>query len=236
MFKISKRLSYGFNELEIVEGLYDIKRFMLRRGSWSSGRVVLKVKKTDRPLILGFKNPKTSSLNEIGINIKIYSRAGAKEERLLYDKKFRLKKGIIYTSEIPLSFDEKYCEVIISSDTFIPLEADSGSRDSRKLGTVVYDKRRISFFKKVILKILGYIPLFLVTFPRDLKFLETYHKIINISQYSKKWVKKLWDRQSTVLFPPVDIDSFKSGIKQKIILSVGRFFPEHHNKPSCPAF
>jgi len=230
MFKISERLSYGFNELEIVEGLYDIKRFMLRRGSWSSGRVVLKVKMTDRPLILGFKNPKTSSLNEMGMNIKVYSMAGAKEGRLLYDENFRLKKGVIYTSEIPLNFNKKYCEVIISSDTFIPLEADSGSRDSRKLGTVVYDRRRISFFKKVILKILGYIPLFLVTFPRDLKFLETYYKIITISQYSKKWVKKLWDRQSTVLFPPVDIDSFKSGIKQKIILSVGRFFPEHHNK------
>ena len=95
---------------------------------------------------------------------------------------------------------------------------------------MVYDQRRIHFFKKIILKILGYIPLFLVTFPRDLKFLETYHRIIAISEYSKKWIERLWGRKSTVLFPPVDIDNFKPGIKEKIILSVGRFFPEHHNK------
>jgi glycosyltransferase involved in cell wall biosynthesis len=230
IFKISERLSHDLSKLEVIEGLYDIKRFILRRGSWSSGRVVLKVKKADRPLVLGFKNPKTSSLNEINVNIKVYDGEQAREGRLLYHENIRLKKGVIHTSEIPLNFDGKYCLVIISSDTFVPLEADSSSRDSRRLGTVIYNRSRINFFKKVILKILGYIPLFLVTFPRNLKFLKTYDKIITISKYSNKWVKRLWDRQSTVLYPPVDIDSFKSGLKEKIILSVGRFFPEHHNK------
>jgi glycosyltransferase involved in cell wall biosynthesis len=230
LFEVSKNLSHDLSELEVIEGLYDIKRFILRRGSWSTGRIVLKVKETDRQLTLGFKNPKTSSLDEMNINIKVYGGAQVKRERLSYHKDIRLKKGTVNTSGIPLSFDDKYCMVIITSDTFIPLEADSSSRDSRRLGTVVYNRSRIGFFKKIILKILGYIPLFLVTFPKDLKFLKTYHKIITISQYSKKWLKRLWDRQSTVLYPPVDIDSYKSGIKEKIILSVGRFFPEHHNK------
>jgi glycosyltransferase involved in cell wall biosynthesis len=230
IFKISERLTHDLSELEVIEGLYDIKRFILRRGSWSSGRVVLKVKKAGRPLILGFKNPKKSNLDEMSVSIKVYGGKQVKEDRLLYHRDIRLKKGAVHTSEIPLNFDDKYYLVIISSDTFIPMEVDSSSRDSRKLGTVVYERSRIGFFKKIILKILGYIPLFLVTFPRDLKFLKTYNKIITISQYSKKWVKRLWDRQSTVLYPPVDIDSFKSGMKEKIILSVGRFFPEHHNK------
>ncbi len=229
LFKYSERFSCSFNEIEIVEGLYDPKRFLLRRGSWSSGRVILKVKKTDQPLILGFKNPKASSLSKIGVDIKVFG-AGEKKERLLYDKHIRLGRGVKCTFEIPLGNDEKYCKVIISSDTFIPLEAGESSKDSRKLGIVVYDRRRIHFYKKIILKILGYIPLFLITFPRDLKFLETYHKIIAISVYSKKWIKRLWNRQSIVLFPPVDIANLKSGIKEKIILSVGRFFPEHHNK------
>ena len=70
----------------------------------------------------------------------------------------------------------------------------------------------------------------LVTYPKDLKFLETYGRIIAISEYSRSWVKKLWNRDSTILFPPVDTHSFKAGKKEKIILSVGRFFPEHHNK------
>jgi len=229
MFKLSERLSCDFDEIEIVEGLYEPKKFLLRRGSWSSGKVILRVKKTDRPLRLGFKNPKSSSLDEIGVNIKVFG-AGAEEGKMLFNKHIRLKRGAKHTFEIPLDPGEKYCEVLILSNTFIPLDADGNSQDSRKLGTVVYDRRRINFFKKIILKILGYIPLFLITFPKNLKFLETYHKIIAISEYSRKWIKKLWDRQSTVLFPPVDIDSFKAGTKEKIILSVGRFFPEHHNK------
>lgn len=229
LFKLAERLSYGFNEIEVVEGLYEPKRLLLRRGSWSNGRVILKVKKTDQPLILSFKNPKSSGLNEIGVDIEVFG-AVEKKEGLLYDEHIMLKKGVKHTSEIPLGTNEKYCKVIISSDTFVPIEDGRSSKDSRKLGIVVYDQRRIHFFKKIILKILGYIPLFLITFPRDLKFLETYHRIIAISEYSRKWVERLWGRKSTVLFPPVDIDNFKSGIKEKIILSVGRFFPEHHNK------
>jgi glycosyltransferase involved in cell wall biosynthesis len=67
----------------------------------------------------------------------------------------------------------------------------------------------------------------------DFKFLDSYQKIIAISEYSRYWIERYWKRQSTILYPPVDIDSFapeKSFAREKIILSVGRFFPEHHNK------
>lgn len=229
LFKLAGKLSEGFSEIEIEEGLYEPKRFLLRRGSWSSGRVILRVKKSNQPLRLGFKNPDRTGLGLMKVNIKLF---GDREvsKGFLYNKDIELGKGAKETSEIPLSLTRDAPEVLISSDTFIPVETDRSSKDSRKLGVVVYDKRRISLFKKAVLKILGYIPLFLITFPRDLTFLKTYNKIITISEYSKKWIKKLWGSESTILFPPVDIDSFKVGKKEKIILSVGRFFPEHHNK------
>lgn len=229
LFKLAGKLSEGFSEIEIEEGLYEPKRFLLRRGSWSSGRVILRVKKSNQPLRLGFKNPDRTGLGLMKVNIKLF---GDREvsKGFLYNKDIELGKGAKETSEIPLSLTRDSPEVLISSDTFIPVETDRSSKDSRKLGVVVYDKRRISLFKKAVLKILGYIPLFLITFPGDLTFLKTYNKIITISEYSKKWIKKLWGSESTILFPPVDIDSFKVGKKEKIILSVGRFFPEHHNK------
>ncbi len=229
LFKLAGKLSEGFSEIEIEEGLYEPKRFLLRRGSWSSGRVILRVKKSNQPLRLGFKNPDRTGLGLMKVNIKLF---GDREvsKGFLYNKDIELGKGAKETSEIPLSLTRGPYEVLISSDTFIPVETDRSSKDSRKLGVVVYDKRRISLFKKAVLKILGYIPLFLITFPGDLTFLKTYNKIITISEYSKKWIKKLWGSESTILFPPVDIDSFKVGKKEKIILSVGRFFPEHHNK------
>lgn len=229
LFKLAGKLSEGFGEIEIEEGLYEPKRFLLRRGSWSSGRVILRVKKSNQPLRLGFKNPDRTGLGLMKVNIKLFGdREGGKG--FLYNKDIELGKGAKETSEIPLSLTRDSPEVLISSDTFIPVETDRSSKDSRKLGVVVYDRRRISLFKKAVLKILGYIPLFLITFPGDLTFLKTYNKIITISEYSKKWIKKLWGSESTILFPPVDIDSFKVGKKEKIILSVGRFFPEHHNK------
>jgi len=229
LFKLAGKLSEGSGEIEIEEGLYEPKRFLLRRGSWSSGRVILRVKKSNQPLRLGFKNPDRTGLGLMKVNIKLF---GDREvsKGFLYNKDIELGKGAKETSEIPLSLTRDSPEVLISSDTFIPVETDRSSKDFRKLGVVVYDRRRISLFKKAVLKILGYIPLFLITFPRDLTFLKTYNKIITISEYSKKWIKKLWGSESTILFPPVDIDSFKVGKKEKIILSVGRFFPEHHNK------
>ncbi|OFW63514.1 MAG: hypothetical protein A2Z35_00525 [Actinobacteria bacterium RBG_19FT_COMBO_36_27] len=229
LYKLAYRLGRGFDDIEVEEGLYEPKRFLLRRGSWSSGRAVLKVKKLNQSMMLGFKNPGTSPLDPMKINIRAFD-GGMENDRLLYNEDIELKKGSNKTIEIPTGSAEDSTLILISSDTFIPAEIDKNSRDSRKLGAVIYDRRKINCFKKAALKILGYIPLFLLTFPRDLTFLETYNRIITISEYSRNWVKKLWNKESVILFPPVDIGSFKVEKKDKIILCAGRFFPEHHNK------
>lgn len=229
LFRLADKLGGNFDEIEVEEGLYEPKRFLLRRGSWSNGKVILKVKNSGRHFRLGFKNPDASGLGLMRVNVKVFE-GKAEGNGFLYNEDIVLKRGIKKTAEIPLNSAVDSACVLISSDTFVPAEVDRNSEDSRKLGVVVYDQRKMNFFKRAVLKILGYIPLFLITYPRNLIFLQTYNRIITISEYSRKWVKKLWNRESTVLFPPVDIDSFKAGKKEKIILSVGRFFPEHHNK------
>jgi glycosyltransferase involved in cell wall biosynthesis len=123
--------------------------------------------------------------------------------------------------------------IVIESDTFIPSAGSSITADSRKLGAVLYNESKAGIFKKLLLKAIGYVPLFLTTFPRNYKFLGSYQKIVSISEYSSYWIEKYWKKKSTILFPPVDIESFAPGkniAKEKAILSVGRFFPEHHNK------
>ncbi len=229
LFRLADRLEDGFGEIEIEEGLYDPKRFLLRRGSWSSGKVILSVKKYSRRIRFGLKNPAASAINLMNVKIEIFE-GETENKKSLHDITIELKKGIKKSVEIPIDLKERPVRVLISSDTFVPSEDDSSSKDSRKLGVVVYNQGKINFFKKAVLKILGYIPLFLITYPKDLTFLETYDRIVTISEYSRKWIKKLWGKESTILFPPVDTDSFRSGNKEKIILSVGRFFPEHHNK------
>ena len=240
MFKLAEKMTAGFRGINIEEGLYEPKRFMLRRGSWTSGRAILEIRRKDI-LVLGIKNPQNSLLDEMKTGITIISSG-----RRIHKYNIVLKKGQRRSIKIPFNkleadpdSDIKKAEggnreytIEIDSDTFTPSGGKTGSRDTRKLGAVIYDETAINPVKKLILKILGYIPLFLITYPRHFRFLDSYQKIISISEYSSSWIKKFWDKDSTILFPPVDTESFRSNgnNKEKAILSVGRFFPEHHNK------
>jgi glycosyltransferase involved in cell wall biosynthesis len=249
LFKIASGMIESSSFMEVKEGLYDVKRFMLKRGSWSSGRVLFKIKDFSLKniylgkLCLGFKNPSSSQINEMNISVQVFPSGKEgfnlneeninfekkNENKLVFEKKFILKADEKINLEIPLSAESSNM-VLITSDTFIPSEINKDVMDSRKLGAVVYECNKTSLLRKIVLKILGFIPLFLVTYPVKLKFLDSYQEILSISRYSESWVKKLWGKESTILFPPVDTENFYSSAKEKMILSVGRFFPEHHNK------
>jgi glycosyltransferase involved in cell wall biosynthesis len=258
LFKIADKMIKSSSYIEVKEGLYDLKRFMLKRGSWSSGKIVLKIKNFSLKNIsfgklnLGFKNPSSSGLDEMNVTISVFSEnkvnadakhADAKhnlnyeiygsealnKDNLFFEKKFKIKSEEKINFEIPLTIESNNI-ILITSDTFVPSELNGNFMDSRTLGVVLYDNSKTSYLKKIILKIMGFIPLFLVTYPLKLKFLDSYQEIISISHYSQYWIKKLWGKESTILFPPVDTENFYSKKKEKIILSAGRFFPEHHNK------
>lgn len=264
LFRKAEKIINNEKQIEILEGIYEPKRFLLKRGSWTSGKVVLKVdntksnvnniknnskenitkanfkvkedykisKKEDelKSLKLGLKNPSDTNIEEMNVEIKRYKidSTNCKRGDVFY-KKLILKKDEKINFEIPLIEDaENVIEIV--SDYFIPATVNASAKDSRALGVVLYDERKTGVFQKIIMKLLGYIPMFIVSYPADLKFLESYDEIIAISEYSSYWIKKFWGKDSKILFPPVDISSFKSAQKEKIILSVGRFFPEHHNK------
>ncbi len=54
--------------------------------------------------------------------------------------------------------------------------------------------------------------------------LKSWKMAIYNSQFTKQIVEKTWDIKGTIIYPPVDVESFKPLKKKKIILSVGRFF------------
>lgn len=64
-------------------------------------------------------------------------------------------------------------------------------------------------------------------------WLNSYSEVIAISQYSADWVRRLWQKDPEVVYPPVD-DMGPPGVKERIILHVGRFTPAksaaYHNK------
>ena len=231
LFKLAGRMTGGFTEIKVEEGIYEPKRFMLRRGSWTGGRAVLEINGSGN-FAAGIKNPACSLLDIMKVKVEAYPLEsgidirGSKKNVFTYETE--LLKGEKKTVKIP-----RMSRVIITSDTFTPSAGHGTSGDSRILGAAIYNESGANPFKKVILKVLGYIPLFLVAYPKNNEFLDTYNKIISISKYSNLWIKRLWNRESTILFPPVDTKSFAGSaetIKEKVILNVGRFFPEHHNK------
>lgn len=61
--------------------------------------------------------------------------------------------------------------------------------------------------------------------------LESYQKIITISEFCKEWIKKYWGLGSLVLYPPVNTNNFYSSKNKKNkIINVGRFFITGHSK------
>jgi glycosyltransferase involved in cell wall biosynthesis len=61
--------------------------------------------------------------------------------------------------------------------------------------------------------------------------LESYKKIITISEFCKKWITKYWGLDSEILYPPVNTKAFSiSKNKKNQIIHVGRFFVTGHSK------
>jgi glycosyltransferase involved in cell wall biosynthesis len=110
--------------------------------------------------------------------------------------------------------------LVIRSDTFVPSDADG---DSRRLG-VPLSSVQVGTGPRAWL--LGRFP-FLAPSRREITFLETYQEIVSISEFTERWVRQRWGRESHVIYPPV---TFATGERPKepLILSVGRFFDQRY--------
>jgi len=110
--------------------------------------------------------------------------------------------------------------LVIRSETFVPGSADG---DSRQLG-VPLSSVQVGTGPRAWL--LGRFP-FLASSRREFDFLETYQEIVSISEFTRRWVRQWWGRESHVIHPPVTVAT-GVGRKEPLILSVGRFFDERY--------
>jgi glycosyltransferase involved in cell wall biosynthesis len=110
--------------------------------------------------------------------------------------------------------------LVIRSDTFA-LSGDGV--DGRHLG-VPLSSVQVGAGARAWL--LGRFP-FLSASRRSLHYLETYQDIVSISEFTQRWVRHRWGRESHVIYPPVALATGE-GQKEPLILSVGRFFDERY--------
>ncbi len=109
----------------------------------------------------------------------------------------------------------------ITSDTFVP-RIEVGNDDDRELGVIVshvYLGRRFPSASPRDIALMRSIPH--AGAVHD--FLDSYDAVVANSAYTARWIGRLWNRDATVIAPPVRPRA--PGEKQRVILSVGRFFP-----------
>ncbi|MFZ6005521.1 MAG: glycosyltransferase [Actinomycetota bacterium] len=101
--------------------------------------------------------------------------------------------------------------------TFVPADV-LGSDDHRVLGAPITAIRvgrgPRSFLAAAMPEML---------MPRQsIDWVSTYGSLVANSEFTRHWVRRYWDQESDVLYPPVTLQP--AGAKEPIILNVGRFF------------
>lgn len=103
--------------------------------------------------------------------------------------------------------------VVIGSDSFLPA-LTFGTVDGRQLGLQIGDLRVNGRPHRIGPSVRSAVP--------GQPHLDTYDVIAANSGYTARWVAELWGRDCQVLYPPVA--ARRAGVKERMILAVGRFF------------
>lgn len=169
---------------------------------------------------------------KVGIFSPYFATMGGGERYVLTVAEFFLKRG----NEVNIFSDEELS--IKSVQKRFDLDISKVNLLKNKLSTFGYDlffflsdgSIPFSFAKKNILH-------FQVPFRYENQKtllnkikLSRFDQIICNSFFTKRFIDKTYGVDSQVLYPPVDVEKFKTGKKENIILSVGRFFSPSHPK------
>jgi len=109
----------------------------------------------------------------------------------------------------------------IESAMHIPSEVGTGS-DTRRLG-IPLAGAQLGTDPRAVLK--RRYPS-LASGPVGFEWLDTYTRVVSNSHYTRRWVRRWWGLDTSVLNPPVTLQ--ERATKEKIILNVGRFFEPKH--------
>jgi glycosyltransferase involved in cell wall biosynthesis len=63
------------------------------------------------------------------------------------------------------------------------------------------------------------------------KWIGSYDLVVANSEFTRRWIRRLWRLDSEVLYPPIETKPQLPGDgRRNYILAIGRFFPGNHNK------
>jgi glycosyltransferase involved in cell wall biosynthesis len=138
-------------------------------------------------------------------------------------------RGVIATLTAQQPFERKVVTLPSSTDgreiRFRSKTEVPGPEDTRTLGVALSRLRLAGTSGR------GPRALLASRFPwllRDLDgkaFLAAYDVVLANSEYTRGWIQRLWQTDADVLYPPIQVDRLHpSAQREKVVLSVGRFF------------
>jgi glycosyltransferase involved in cell wall biosynthesis len=111
-------------------------------------------------------------------------------------------------------------ELHLTSATFTP-----SMDDPRALGLAMSRLRLVGTQRTVRTRIATRYP-WLLRDLNDVSFVGSYDLILANSAYTQGWIKRLWETNAEILYPPIEVSGITpSAERRKVILSVGRFLP-----------
>ena len=115
-------------------------------------------------------------------------------------------------------------EVHFVSPTFVPARSGGVASDRRSLGVAV-SRMRLEGVTSGPREVLAHRFPWLLRDAGDLSFLSAYDVVLANSEYTRGWIRRLWEVDAEVLFPPISTDRLHpEAERERTVLSVGRFF------------
>lgn len=199
-------LRYGFHH---GDGWYPPEGGRRRQWAWSNGggRLILD---PGAQMILQAEFGRPGSAEPVEVTVR--SEDGSTLTTLTVTPEFAAQLITVPPSE-------QRRELLLCSQTFRP-----GPNDERELGFAM-SRLTVQGSRYTPGERLGRRFPWLTRTAGDPAFLQSYDLVLANSAYTRDWISTLWNRHSEVLFPPIEVQRMSPAqTRQKVILSVGRFF------------
>lgn len=205
---------------EVTQGLTPLDEVYARGGRWLSRKNKIVFSNT----------PKSFNLT-----LRIYAQK--MDQKVLNNITFSSHNSVVKQTDkyVDPGFNVMVYQLFVNTKGSSPVLEILVRGDLRNnaLGLVSMTIRDIRFFAWNFLK--RYLPRYEMALYGSSSYkvaegLDTYDLILANSEFSRLWTKKYLSKDSTVVYPPVDVHKFKAGKKKNIVLTVGRFFVGGHSK------
>lgn len=206
--RFGKKISSHWQPFEHGTGWFPPEGGRRRSWVWTGGEAVLVLPPGTNPVIEG----DFARVGQAGtVDLRVTDESGREWAKLPVGPRFVHHR--IVAGDGPVGATIK-----LRSETFVP-----GAGDSRTLGVAV-SRLRIGGRQTLAASLVNRFP-WLLRDPANLEYLRSYDRILANSEYTRRWIRDLWQVDPQVLFPPIRLDPMPPAVQREpVIASVGRFF------------